>query len=405
MKNKRKTKTIINYFLDYTGEVNIIKKPYKFVFKNHEISSKDYILACKPTLDNTFKKIFLKEPKILKCFLNDILFPQKKKIKNVEYIKTEYPGKFLKNAIGSIRIDVGCKCKLIKDDNDDIENYNSIIFNDDDDKDENRMDLDINENEEDEDTVSQKIEDMNNKKKREDLIIDLEMQKGFSKKNTERFIRYISHLDVNIDSDKIWIVALFINDSKIPRSNKSSHINYVKSMLSDYSNTEIYDSHVVLEIDLNFCYKLIKEGKDITLTNQQLGYEGKEWLKLLTMPIWCDKKDIDKELFYFPNLNEMVFHQEEVKNALIILSHQDPMYEIYVKEDEVLKKELIEFNKLKENEKNHKLEIEKKDKEIKEKTKQIEKRDEIIQKLKNEINHLKKNNNSNGNKNGKKNNK
>ena len=39
------------------------------------------------------------------------------------------------------------------------------------------MDLDNNENEEDEETVSQKIEDMNNKKKREDLIIDLEMQK------------------------------------------------------------------------------------------------------------------------------------------------------------------------------------------------------------------------------------
>ena len=42
------------------------------------------------------------------------------------------------------------------------------------------------------------------------------MQKGFSKKNTERFIRYISHLDVSIVSNKIWIVALLINDSKIP---------------------------------------------------------------------------------------------------------------------------------------------------------------------------------------------
>ena len=166
MKNKRNTKTIINYFLDYTGEVNTKKKTYKFLFKNHEISSKDYILACNPTLDNIFKKIFLMEPKILKSFLNDILFPQKKKIKNIEYIKTEYPGKLLKNDIDSIRIDVGCKCKLIRDDNDDIENYNNIIFNDNDDKDESRIDLDINEIEEDEDTVSQKIEDINNKKKK-----------------------------------------------------------------------------------------------------------------------------------------------------------------------------------------------------------------------------------------------
>ena len=186
---------------------------------------------------------------------------------------------------------------LKNEENNGNQNYNNIIVTDDDDEDfENRMDLNINENEEDEDTVSQKIEEKN--KKIEDLIIDLEMQKGFNEKNTERFLRYISHLDVNIDSKKIWIVALLINDSKNPRLNKSNHINYIQRMLRDYSNLKIFDSHVVLQIDLNYCYKLIKEEKNIILTYQQLGNEGKEWLKLLTIPIWCDKKD-DKELFFF----------------------------------------------------------------------------------------------------------
>ena len=73
----------------------------------------------------------------------------------------------LKNAIGSIRIDVCYKCLLKKEDNDDDPNYNDIILGDNDDEDsENRMDLDINEKEEDEDTVSQKIEEKNKKKKR-----------------------------------------------------------------------------------------------------------------------------------------------------------------------------------------------------------------------------------------------
>ena len=316
---KKNQKKIINYFLDYTGKVDIKHNHYTFFFNNHEISSNDYVLVCKPTLDNTFKKIFSKEPRILKTFLNDILFPKNQRIKNVEYIKTEYPRKYLKNAIGSIRIDVGCKCELKTENN---TNYNDIIFGDDDDNDdlENRIDLDINENGEDEDTVYQKMENKNSKKK-EDLVINLEMQKKFNKKNTQRFLRYIRHLDVKINSEKIWIVTLLINDSKNPRLNKSNQISYTQKMLRDYTNVIIYDTHVVLEIDLNFCYRQIKEGDDITLTNQKLGNEGKEWLKLLTMSIWCDKKDINKELFLFPNINEMNFYQEEVKNALIILSN------------------------------------------------------------------------------------
>ena len=54
------------------------------------------------------------------------------------------------------------------------------------------------------------------------------MEKGFDEKNTERFLRYISHLDTNIDSKKIWIVDLLINGSKIPKLNKSNHTNYIK---------------------------------------------------------------------------------------------------------------------------------------------------------------------------------
>lgn len=161
---KRKIKIKKNYFLDYTGTVNI-DKSYKFLFKKNEISSNDYTLICKPTLDNTFKTIFSKESKILKTFLNDLLFPQNQRIKNVEYIKTKYPGKFLKNAIGSIWIDVGCKCELKNEKNDDNESYNNITFNDKDDEDYERMDLDINENEEDEDTVSKKIEEKKQQKK------------------------------------------------------------------------------------------------------------------------------------------------------------------------------------------------------------------------------------------------
>ena len=88
----------------------------------------------------------------------------------------------------------------------------------------------------------------------------------------------------------------------------------------------------------------------------------------------------------------MNFYQEEVKKALIILSHHDPLYQIYVKEEENLKNELIEFNRLKENEKNLQNEIKKINEKLAKKDKQLKEKDIQIKKLKNKINILKNNN-------------
>lgn len=435
-----------NDFLEYTGKVELDDdyKKYNFKFANNTLSSEDYVLICNPTLDNTFKTIFSKNTIILKSFLNDILFPNISRIRNVEYIRTEYPGKFRKNGIGSIRIDVGCKCELekmaIKDKNNgcifnnEDEDYKYEDYKDKDNKDEDykkedykdeeddldynndiRMDIDIDEkNKKDKETVYQKMEEKNKKKNTEDLIIDLEMQKGFNQKNTRRFLRYISHLDVTIDSDKIWVVALLIDEAKNPRLNKSNHINYVQPNIRDYSHIKDYDTHVVLEIDLNYCSKILerKNKEKIILTNQELGLKGKEWIKLLTIALWCDKKG--DELYIFPTLDKMHFHQDNVKNALIMLSHQDPMYQIYVREEKDLKEELKEFMNLKENEKYHKIEIAKRDEKIKkqkmEMQKKVEemqkkdeemlKKDELIKKLNEQINFLK--NDTNPKSNGKK---
>ena len=93
------------------------------------------------------------------------------------------------------------------------------------------------------------------------MVIELEIQKRFNYKNTERFIRYISHLDVNIDSKIIWIVVLLINESKNIMLNKSIYINSNKTIIRDYSKVKIFNTNVLLQIALNFCYKLIKEGK------------------------------------------------------------------------------------------------------------------------------------------------
>ena len=172
---------------------------YYFEIKGtSDLIYKDYIKVINPIFDRAFKTIFNK-PKILKNFLNAIQYPENKSIKKIEYIKTEFPGVFRKYSIGAIRTDVSCKCKLR---NLSKEKNNEIGYKEDV-KDEysNRIDLDIDETEEEDDSLSQKIEEKNNGKI-EDLIVDVEMQIGFDQKHTERFIKYISHLDTNIRSKK-----------------------------------------------------------------------------------------------------------------------------------------------------------------------------------------------------------
>ena len=90
---------------------------------------------------------------------------------------------------------------------------------------------------------------------------------------------------------------------KEPKYNKSAHTNYIKRNLRDYID---YSSHIVLEIYLNYCHKLIRSGGKIQLVNKELGYEGKEWLKLITISLWCKK--IEKGLFVLPNLDKIKFY-------------------------------------------------------------------------------------------------
>lgn len=165
------------------------------------------------------------------------------------------------------------------------------------------------------------------------------------------------------------MIALIINEVKEPKYNKSAHTNYIKRKLRNYTRLIDYDSHIVLEIDLNYCHKLIKGGGNIKLVNNDLGCEGKEWLKLLTISLWC--KEFEKGLYILPNLDKIKFYQDEVKDALMILSHQDPMFRIYVQETENLKAEMKEFNRLKESEKNHIKAIKEMNEQIKDKNKKI----------------------------------
>lgn len=328
-------------FLEYTGKIYkdnflyylIMEKKKKKIgnVEEYEICSSSYINICNPTIDNAFKNIF-KNKSILICFLNDLFFPKKNKIKDIEFIKNEFPGPISKlYGYGSLRIDLGVKCTFFKEEEKNIP-ISAIIKKEEDDT---YMDIELN---------------TDNNEKIEDLIIDIEMQLDSKKEDKERFIRYLSYLDASYASKQIWVIVLNLTNNN-PYHNKSSKIFYTEENLLTHREIKIYENRIVFEIDLNFFYKMMIKNKKIWILNENnyLGAKGKEWLKLITVPCWC--KSYNKNFFAFPNLDQLEFTQKEVRNALSILSFASPLYHSSLVDAQYLRKEMEEINKIKKNDK------------------------------------------------------
>ena len=342
MKYKKKYQS---HFLDYTGKVTKKDIYFEFDMKDStKIKSLNYFKAYNPTFDNLFKKVFGNE-NILISFLNDILFPKEHKIKKIQILNTNFNGPYGKYSIGSINLDMLCACFFNEETSKDNQN-----------NDENKI----------------KIITSN---KKYDLVVDVEMQRVLKESPTERFIKYMSYVDAGILNEKILIIVLIIKNSSEELENNSAKINYVKKSVPKYKTLKEYHNHTIIEIDLNYCYNLIDKKKEIWIVDEKktLTKKGKEWIKLLTMQIWCDHFNI--EIYSLPNLEDMHFFQSEVKNALQILNVEIPFFSALIQQEN---EAMITYNKILELEK----ENEKKDKSLQEKDKSLQEKEEIIQKKK-----------------------
>mgnify|MGYP002626146865 CR=1 FL=1 len=330
-------------FLEYTGIVDSNNFTYYFHMektKNNKdskkkpkiveeiIESSTYTKVCDPTIDNTFKNIF-REKKTLICFLNDLLFPNENKIKDLEFTTNDFPGLIgHKFSLGSKRIDLGVKCKFYKEE--DKISSKDIRKEEDD----TYMDIEFDN------------DDFNNKVNEEaDLVVDIEIQKGSNEKDSERFIKYVNFLDTHLLTKKVWLIALIFKNKSLNK-NKSSQINYEKKNIIENRNIKEYKNHIIFEIDVIFYYEMIKKGKKIWILNENnyLTDEGKEWLKLLSIPYWC--KSYHKGFYAFPDLTKLEFSQDEVKIALSKLTIINPSYYSYVLDEENVKKEKEEYEKI-----------------------------------------------------------
>ena len=300
--------------LDYTGKVYYFGNNYYFEMKNRNTHLK---YSCtteilNPVFDTTFKFIFLQNADITKNFLNSLNLFGEDEIKELAIIRNEFPklkgGRYGKDIK---RIDVGVLCSLGK--KDDKEKFIPL--------DEEQKNLNT-------------------------IIIDIEMQieVGFVKKEdySKRFIDYANQIYAREKVSKVYVIALVLSPKNLSRiKSNSSKTSLTEKSIPKFSTIKEYDLMTIIKIDLNYCLKLLEDNKGIWILNSKniLNKDGEEWIKYLTIPLWCDKSD--NGFYQFPNISEDNFVANKyVYQALTLLSNKNSDgYEKYDKESSFFEKD------------------------------------------------------------------
>ena len=338
-------------FLDYIGECTYDRNDlsYKFKMKKGKVLSQDsYINIPNPIIDNMFKQVFARNTEITKSLLNSFLYPKEENIIKVEFLPTEIPGHIelfpepIKlNSLDSIRVDVLCKCTLrddaqIEKENkteinkiNEIESGEEIQEDNKEEKANEEMEEEkyeeintINENKKEE--VKEDIQtlmDLDDQKKKT-IIIDLEMQIGFSNENTKRFIKYAKELNYLYGS-QIIVLALVNSGTQNPRKNKGTLISLEQSDILNYKKIFSYDDYKIYQVDLDFCHKLILNDKQFWILNkkEKVKEKGMEWIQYLTIPNWC--ASFNNGYYVFPPLNKEFFINKDIHDAFKIIFNQN----------------------------------------------------------------------------------
>ena len=291
---------------DDDGFIFEMKNPKKNLHFN------SYIEIADPTVDNSFKKLFLKNEDLTKSLLNDLLFSGRERITQIQFMPNEEPG-VGPFGTGSIRMDIVCKCKLTKD----------------------------------------KLNKDDHFKNETDLIINLEMQKYFKSNNDERFIKYLRSLAGNYMNIKILILVLTITPNAYDTFQYKGSEIYLQKKISNksdkYKNVYNFDHLLIYQINLNYLNKNLydekNKGKFFILENNFFSVSSIEWIKFLTISLWGFS--FSDGYFLLPPTNKEFFNNENVYKAIELLRNKTMPYQISMINENCFVEDLDEIIKIK----------------------------------------------------------
>ena len=264
--NENKSNMRINdaLFLKLSGR--FIKNNKNYIFFSHndeeqyEISEPYYIPD--PFIDSTFEYLFThNNTKLLENMLNSLLFPDCPQLSDIQIIDNDVDKDDEINNKGAFTSHIVCKSVI---------NDNKII------------------------------------------ILSIELQIGLYGNLTKRLFKNSMALKYKNDFKTVWSLGIFINLGKNPKYSSNTKLNKIQN-----GEKKEFDYLNIIEIDLKDEINKIQNGKDVYINEKKIGHEGKEWLKLLGLRIWCSTH-FDK---YIIPKNFKLSNNEFFNEAIIKLSN------------------------------------------------------------------------------------
>ena len=188
------------------------------------------------------------------------------------------------------------------------------------------------------------------------------MQIGFNDDVESRFIEYANRIRVESNYCDTWVVSFILKESL---NSKNNTIELNKKNSEGVVNVKKYQAIKIYEINLNYCYSLIEENKDIKIM-EELGQEGREWIKLLSCPIWCQNYNSREDIYIIPKYTQKGFIScNSVKKAIEEIIYRPQAFDLSSVDEHYNKEERKKY-----------FLMEKENKALKEKLKKYEKKEE-----------------------------
>ena len=277
-------------FLNFTGDVRRKNNEYYYFVKNKDNMVKATCMTKirNPIIDNIFKYTFSENDKLLINLMTCLFFTGDEEIKSLIYLPNEYHSVLRgKHGKGSLKIDIGVKCKIGKK----FEKENFINI-------------------------------QTGKSNYYEMIINVEIQIGIKEENDKRFIGYAAALYSKYEVVKVWVIVFLIDPERITfnQINKILFTFLTKKSIPQLLDIQQYDILSIIQIYLNYYYKLLNENYNIWIldSNNFLDRKGEEWIKFLTIPLWCASED---EYYLLPNILQKGFIENNyVLDSIIRIS-------------------------------------------------------------------------------------
>lgn len=152
------------------------------------------------------------------------------------------------------------------------------------------------------------------------------MQINFSDEIEKKFIDYANKIRVDSDYQETWVVSFILKES-IDNKNNKIQLNKVKS--DDVVKMEDFRLMKLIEINLNYCNSLLKNNKDIEIIDGEvLDIQGREWIKMLCIPLWCEADRINKNVYILPKLNKQFIKCSFLRKAMDKILNKNQLFDL-----------------------------------------------------------------------------